>query len=863
MAEQTRPAARGSSTLVRSKSLRLPTTRKQSEQQSGSSTLTRHGSMRLHRGGSTSANPPTMSASYHGQLTKAPDPAPDPATKKTSSALSALRRPFQRFRAGSATEKKDGLPKAMSVSVHGDLMGCAGGDGTAKAPEEDWRRHFKRLMQEHEKLQMKYARLRNQLLEREALHAQLKPPPAPASRDLATIPEDDGDSPDSELPPSLQSSPAIRGYHEEIRSLQDQVRNVQKKYWDLVVTNEKCAKDDSAALVVDLLKQVEQKQIDLACANTRIEKLEEELCQLKREVATCHDALHDYQLEMEYQQALHISLHSQLEDKDAQLADAHESAEFLQAEISTLSEAHQESEQARKALEQDLQHYAEGTRDLYERCQKLYHKVQEKKIKILQLRAEIESHNQTHDMLVTQGAEMNTAASSLTQISLKLHSFLKMSAVFATAQLQLDSEVLDEIMDDCDILEEPVSSSSSTPSSLGPLRPKELSNGIIRSSSLEPLYATKINGESNSNSSYSTPISELPSPSTNGESLVHMVLQAASLVQPRKDHKEAEEVEEEPRGVPDSTAPPHVPQNNGAAVEAAAEKNGVTTTEVHRAPEVGKPVGTVPPFRTVSTDVNGHHRDVPKHGCLDSLVAELTTLSGKLLRIHSMLHSRVQDRMRMSQEQIDELKKNLDTICQKNVDSIQESTFLKQQLDQALSRVSNLEEKLQSVHESYRKEIEILFQQIEDLKEKNRCLMAVNQEQARQLKEELLSLRDNHGYAQEADIACDKFELKQEVANLKEEALSKDEQFRSLAGKFARFKKAYEDNYQRATEDIDKLDTMIERVIETLQSVPEVTSNCPPLQGLLENLTGTGYSPSKQSPIRRPPKATVCHMTTL
>lgn len=763
----------------------------------------------------------------------------------------------------------------MSASVHGDLMGCASGsrDGipsgpsqsSPKRPEEDWRSHFKVLMQEHERLQLKYARLRNQLLEKEALHAHPRfPPAAPASRDLATIPEDEGNSPDAEASPAAQASPALRGFHQEIRALQDDVRNVQRKYWDLVVSNEKCAKDDSAVLVVDLLKQVEQKQIELAAANTRIERLEDALSQLKREVATCHDALHDYQLEMEQQQALHISLRSQIEDRDAQLADARESAEFLQAEMSTLAEAHQESEQARQVLQEDLRRYMDGTRSLYERCQKLYNKVQEKNIKILQLQAELEAQSQTHDILVSQGAEMSSAAASLTQLSLKLHSFLKMSAMFAGSQLQLDSEVLDEIMDDYEASEEPTSSASSTPSSLGPLRPRELSNGVVRPSSVDSLAAGKLNSDSNSNSSYSTPISELPSPSTNGESLVHMVLQAASLVQPSREPKIADAAEES-RGRAAQNGTVAV-ENGTVAVENGGERKAA---EVPKTSEVSKPVGTVPPFRTVSTDVNGHHKDggtsgpSPKHGSLDSLVSELTALSGKLLRIHTMMHSKVQDRLRTSQDQIEELKKNLDTICQKNIDSAQDSAFLKQQLDQALTRVINLEEKLQTVHESYRREIEMLFQQIEDLKEKNRCLMAVNQEQARQLKEELRNLRGKQGYTSEADIICDKFNLKQEVAKLKEEALSKDEQYRSLAGKFARFKKAYEDNYQKATEDIDKLDTMIERVIETLQSVPEVVSSCTPLQGLLDNLVGTGCSPTKQSPVRRPQAPVACQVTTL
>ncbi|KAM7311579.1 early endosome antigen 1 [Ixodes scapularis] len=93
------------------------------------------------------------------------------------------------------------------------------------------------------------------------------------------------------------------------------------------------------------------------------------------------------------------------------------------------------------------------------------------------------------------------------------------------------------------------------------------------------------------------------------------------------------------------------------------------------------------------------------------------------------------------------------------------------------------------------------------------------------------------------------------VESLREGLVLREEQLRGLASKFSRFKQAYEDNYQRATEDIDKLDTMLERVIETLETEPEAVSSCPALQRLLESLRGSSNCwgcPPRPPPGRRP-----------
>ncbi|KAH7957388.1 hypothetical protein HPB52_018436 [Rhipicephalus sanguineus] len=90
--------------------------------------------------------------------------------------------------------------------------------------------HFARLVQEHDRLQVKYGRLRAHLVERECRKEQQQPGP---KGPLAPIPEDEADSPDGELPPCVRDSPLLMGLHLEAQRLQQELRRAQRAYWDL------------------------------------------------------------------------------------------------------------------------------------------------------------------------------------------------------------------------------------------------------------------------------------------------------------------------------------------------------------------------------------------------------------------------------------------------------------------------------------------------------------------------------------------------------------------------------------------------------------------------------------------------------
>lgn len=748
--------------------------------------------------------------------------------------------------------------------------------------------HFARLVQEHDRLQVKYGRLRAHLVERECRKEQQQPGP---KGPLAPIPEDEADSPDGELPPCVRDSPLLMGLHLEAQRLQQELRRAQRAYWDLVLGSD-CG-DDSAEVVVDLLSQLEKRDTELSRARGRCERLSEALAQSEREVAACRDALHDYQLQMEAQRATHEAQRSRVHDLQVQLGEAREGCEFLQAERATLAEAQLESEAEMRRLRGLLEAALETSRILYQRCAKLFAKCQQKSVRLSQLESQLECQRPIAEATASSGQ-------ALAQLSAKLQAFLKTSVLFAASHLQLDSEVLDEIMDDLE-----GSGDEHPPAPAVPPPSKDR---------LAPLDVSFANGDSEPDSSYGTPVDELP-PSTSAEhsSLVHAILQAAAGSQllarsedlPINGESEVHDKLAERRNlcvvertlvdcngvsgegrlggqVPpagsiaeeaglQSARSPAVSHTNGFRVDDGAvmfrpnqclatslpggvsgsSENGLggqgpSDEDAAQSSISGKPVGTVPPFRTVAaTDsktpagaggagVGGHER----------AVAELASLSGKLVRIHSLMQARVQERLRTDHEQIEELKQNLDTVCRQKAQCGLEAGELRRQRDQACEHAQRLEQQMASLQDSHAREVELLFQQMGDLKEKNRCLSAVNQEQGRQLQEEL----SKRGFSSEADAICAKLQLRQELEQLREELLLKDEQLRALAAKFGRFRKAYEDNYQRATDDIDKLDTMLERVIETLEAEPEAVSSCPALRQLLHNLRGGGAGDAASTP---------------
>ncbi|KAK8771684.1 hypothetical protein V5799_025072 [Amblyomma americanum] len=808
----------GRSTLARSKSLRLPrpTVQPQSKDDSAQPEagcqLRRHGSMRVISG----PGPAAMSASYHGSLQPQPEPQPVRKPQQEPQPMRKLPPPLP----GRSRPRAEPKPASTAPATPAASSAPPIGRSSPDRDEEEaigvssLKDHFARLVQEHDRLQatmgdqrlpymrdiwhivmvgapkalqviasnhqasrvrrlqrewfsaplgvgftkylgfilVKYGRLRAHLVERECRQEQPSGGKG-AAGPLAPIPEDEADSPDGELPPYVRESPLLMGLHLEAQRLQQELRRAQRAYWDLVLGSD--SGDDSAEVVVDLLSQLEKRDTELSRARGRCDRLAEALAQSEREVAACRDALHDYQLQMEAQRATHEGLRARLHDLQVQLGEAREGCEFLQAERATLAEAQVESEAEMRRLRGLLEAALETSRVLYQRCAKLFAKCQQKNLRLSQLESQLESQRPT----VEAGASSGQA---LAQLSAKLQAFLKTSVLFAASHLQLDSEVLDEIMDDLE-----GSGDEHSPSVALPPRKDRAGLAIP----LPPLdgAATFANGDSEPDSSYGTPVDELP-PNVSPEhsSLVQAILQAAAVSrmpgqpddgrdrlasaplvvehhsavnggseigeklaerrsscvvehtfvecngvvaanggegsggrlrermatgqfptggavstaegpEPGEAHRVlGAAIASRPNGfhIDDSAAlfrPNHClangvlsgagPSENGALSSASSgsqqQLQGAGDDDAAQSSVAGKPVGTVPPFRTVmatdgskltgSVGVTAGSGSGSSH---ERAVAELASLSGKLVRIHSLMQARVQERLRTDHEQM-------------------------------------------------------------------------------------------------------------------------------------------------------------------------------------------------------------------
>ncbi|CAN7985828.1 unnamed protein product [Ixodes hexagonus] len=761
------PVPRG--TLVRSKSLRLPPPG--AEPQEGGSPLRRHGSLRMVR----APPPPGMSTSLHSMLPR--------------------KAPGHRPRGASAS-------------------------GSAEQP---WKEHFKRLVQEHDRLQVKYSQLRARLLSQGGKGSLGAPTTGGGPGDLAPIPEDD--SPDGELPPAALHA-------KDDLQLQGQLRSAQRAYWDLVLGAE--PSQDPAALVLSLLDQLDSTQAELGSLRGRVESLREALRQREQEVASCRDALHDYQLEMEEQRASQQAIRARMADLQAQLREAQEGQEFLQAERATLVEAQLEAQaqaqRLREALDQNLREALEGQRDLTHFKKNLKNQGNPKNIKASYFNPTIKKSSQT--IVASRGVKRARLVSQATLLSLLLHVHTKHN--FYRGQGPITPLIFKYHNQSPEVTKASTESPSCFPFTAAAARSRRctVTAGALGGSfPVGPRSkATARSSPSTSQSARKTLITRLGKWRCFIECQAHTPVEAFLTPPPKKNSLE---VKTDP--VHDVCgAPPPLPAK-GSLVRAVLSPLAPPSGAPGEARGEGKPVGTVPPFRTVEARAP------------DRLLPALAALAVRLVRLQARVQARALDQLASGRAQRESLEQRLGSVCREHAGC----GHLGQQLSMSQAQVQALEARLLELREAHARQVELLLQQLEEQKEKQRCLQAVNQEQARQLREELLPPQ---GFLCQADAICDRLQLRQQVESLREGLVLREEQLRGLASKFSRFKQAYEDNYQRATEDIDKLDTMLERVIETLETEPEAVSACPALQRLLESLRGSSNCwgpPSRPSVGRR------------
>ncbi|GBN87241.1 hypothetical protein AVEN_146760-1, partial [Araneus ventricosus] len=459
-----------SSTLVRSKSLRLSSSKPKLD--SGTSSLTRHGSIRAPK---TQSSTVTTKPPFSVFRKPAVKPKPSFYNSKSNENLDST---STKSKPNAEIDKRMTTSACFSPTKQSDTRN-AGLSDTHRTPSDsptslysdkshsqeanswcnsDLVSHLRRLTEEHEKLQVEHARLRMQLLENVPVSNLRRDQQHLSQSDshLASIPENSPDG-SASLPENDQSQAqeaVIQNYRSEVLRLQEENRKLQRKYWEQVLNSE-LVEDEScngaSQQIVDLIDKLDGKEKELLEASGRVQELENHLAGTNLELQQCQDALQDQQHRLEDALIHRDELMKQLKEHRRALSEAQENIDFLQIERSTLAETFQETEQSLQATKAELFKAHSKANELMDHTRKMYLKIKDKDLQVQLLRAELDrTQGNCRDMLLSQGAELTMISMHLSQLSMSVHSILTAAADFAASELSLQKEMLEEVMAECD-----------------------------------------------------------------------------------------------------------------------------------------------------------------------------------------------------------------------------------------------------------------------------------------------------------------------------------------------------------------------------------------------------------------------------
>jgi len=186
-------------------------------------------------------------------------------------------------------------------------------------------------------------------------------------------------------------------------------------------------------------------------------------------------------------------------------------------------------------------------------------------------------------------------------------------------------------------------------------------------------------------------------------------------------------------------------------------------------------------------------------------------------------HNLIKDVFVNSFRENEQLKRKIGEISKENIDSKQDLLNMESQLKEN----NTLLDHLKVENESNQSKLINLNNQLDILTEKYRCSESVNQELKNMIEE------SNKDSLSSQSINA----LRLEMVSLKESLAMKEEMLDKLSSKYARNRKVWEENDRKATQEIKKLDDIVDHVIETLKSLPENLKHSESIQEILELLT--------------------------
>ncbi|KAG8196584.1 hypothetical protein JTE90_014145 [Oedothorax gibbosus] len=859
------------SNLVRSKSLRLSSSRPKPEP--GTSTLTRHGSIRVPRIQATTTKPP---------FTTFKKPALKPKPSFCSSRSSDNFENNVKSRSTMDLDKKssfvtskcvDGLvsnngsdshpmQSESPTSLHSDKSHS---QDTSSWCAPDLVSHLRRLTEEHEKLQVEHARLRMQLLEimsycpvsnlrRDQQHL------SQSDSHLASIPEN---SQDSSTPVEDQSQAQaqeilVQNYRKEVLQLQEENRKLQRKYWEQVLNSE-LVEDEScngaSQQIVDLIDKLDAKEKELLDATGKVQELDNHLAGTNLELQQCHDALQDQQRMLDETITQRDEMSKQLREYRRALSEAKETIDFMQIERATIAESFQETEQSLQLTKAEMVREQNKSNELMDRARKLYAKVKDKNLQVQLLRAELDrTQGSCRDMLLSQGAELTMLSMHMSQMSMTVHSMLTSAAEFAATELSLQKEMLEEVMADLDSEGEKSDSS-----------PKE--NGLLKSDSLIPhsLESSQVN--SLSNDKYSDTHKSLPdifscepisplhsSASSENErppSLVQSMVRAFEQTAKSPDPKSLKPL------------PLKSSEQNSDSVKSSIENlssiNGdlshISSPSKDSSPVVHslfKPVGMATAFRPVRQQ--SLESDIPllesvpfkeeKRNSLEAQLTQLDCLIKKVGKVIELTQEKFSDKLKSLSEEKGSIQEEVRSCKNKQYQLQTELNYNSFLVEKANGKTEELVAQLEKAKANFAEEKEALMQKNLSLTEEIKCLEAVNTEQANQIKEDINKMIETavasptSEFLSNAQSICDKLSLKQEIAKLKAVISQKEIVLQKLAQKFTRTTTSLEDNLKTAEKEIQVLDRVIKKVFTALEANSDLVEKHEALKNLHTLVSG-------------------------
>ncbi|GIY52269.1 uncharacterized protein CDAR_83821 [Caerostris darwini] len=830
-----------SSTLVRSKSLRLSSSKPKLD--TGTSSLTRHGSI---RGPKTQTSTTTNKQPFSVFRKPAVKPKPSFCNSKSTENLEN----------SSTKSKPNDIDKKMTTSAcfsptkHNDnrniglidihrtpsdsptsLYSDKGNSQDANSwCSSDLASHLRRLTEEHERLQVEHARLRMQLLENVPLLpvSNLRKDQQHLSQSdshLASIPENspEGSSslPNSDLSQIQAQETVIQNYRCEILRLQEENRKLQRKYWEQVLNSELVEDEpcnSASQQIVDLIDKLDVKEKDLLEATGKVQELDNHLAATNLELHQCQDALKDQQHRLEEALYQRDELMKQLNEQQRELNEAQENIDFLQIERSTLAESLLETEQSLQLTKVELMKAQAKSNELMDHTRKMYLKIKDKDLQVQLLRAELDR---------TQAA-----------------------ADFAANELSLQKEMLEEVMAEFDNEGEQNETS-----------PKE--NGILKSDSQIPnSVESSLSNDKFLDTHKSLPdifacepISPLYS-SASSESERPM-----SLVQSRVQAYE-QSSKNDPKSSKQIPLKPSSEQNSDSvksSIENLSSINGdlsrISSPSKDSSPVANsafKPIGMATAFRPVrqrslESDAlfieNSGFEDEKKTSC-ETLLSENVRLVKKVGKVIELTQEKFISKIKTLNEEKASIQEELWLSKKKQYELQTELNNRDYLVERANGKTEELLKQLKQVQEEYADEKEALTHKNLSLTEQIKCLEAVNAEQSNQITNEVKQMIEIAGSASDgeflsnAQAICDKLNLKQEIAKLKASVTQKETVLQQLAQKYTRTTTRLESNLRKAEKEIQILDGVIEKVFTTLETNTDLVEKNEAFKNLLVLVSG-------------------------